>query len=257
MRLGLALSGGAARGIAHIGALKAFEERGINFDVVSGCSAGAMVGAMYCAGYSPEEMMNIVRSLRVPKMIHFAWSRKGVFNLQKIMKLVEKYLPANRFSALNKKFFINATNLTTGKEQIFGTGELFRPLLASCAIPVLFEAVDFNGQMYIDGGFSNNLPVDPLVGHSDIIFGVNVTSIEKDHDIGKKDMRYIFLRSVMFLADGAARPSKGKCDYLVEPKGLVKFHPLELHHVDDIFEMGYKYTSNYLDNQDLSDIMVG
>ena len=163
---------GGARGIAHIGALQALEENGISPDLISGASAGSIVGALYASGKSPQEMLTIFKETSLYKLFKFTISTAGLTDLDNLKTILGQHIEQDSFEALQKKLFICVTNLNLGRFEIFSKGELFELVAASSSIPILFSSRNFNGYTYADGGLLNNLPVEPLVGNCDLLIGV-------------------------------------------------------------------------------------
>lgn len=178
-RIGLALSGGGTRGIAHIGVLRAFEESRIKFDYVSGTSAGSLVGAMYAAGIPWEQMLEEAKKVR----------RKDIVNSRVVIgsesanveKLADILLLGKNFNELNIPFCAVAVDIASGQEIILDSGCVARSVAASCAVPALFKPVEMNGMLLVDGGLLNNMPADVCrrMG-ADIVIGVDL-----NHNRGK------------------------------------------------------------------------
>lgn len=159
-KYGLVLSGGAGRGIGHIGVIKAFESLGISFDVISGTSAGSVVGAMYASGMTSVDMQAELSKL---KLSDIRGSKK--FFLPSSTKALEDTV--NRimggvkvFSELKKPFIAVATNIKTGKEVRLGSGSVAKAVAASCAVPGYFKPVIWEDKVLVDGGLVNTVPVD-------------------------------------------------------------------------------------------------
>ena len=166
--LGICLSGGGAIGFAHIGVLQALLENGIEPQVVSGSSMGAIVGTLYAAGYSPAEMMQMIKEDRlymVSKLMTFKpkfW-KSGFSTHNTIIKLIGETIPHDSFDKLQKKMFVCVTNMNTMEWEIKSKGKnLATWVSASASIPGVFEAVEKEGNFYLDGGVLNNLPAQPL-----------------------------------------------------------------------------------------------
>jgi len=139
MKTGLVLSGGGARGIAHIGVLQALQEMNITLHALSGTSAGSMVAALYCAGYNPGKILEIFQTNRFYKLVWPALKSSGLLNMRKMERTLIRYFPENSFEVLRIPLYVYATNLRTGEGVMFHKGPLVQSLLASSAIPVLFH----------------------------------------------------------------------------------------------------------------------
>ncbi|GAA5338369.1 MULTISPECIES: patatin-like phospholipase family protein [Thermus] len=155
---GLALSGGGARGLAHIGALEVFLEAGLDFQVVAGTSMGAIVGALFAAGKTPEEMLALAR--RTPWLGLLGFSpREGIFSRRKLLDFLAEHLPKS-FDGLKKPLAVTAVDVVSGRLLFLTQGDLPSAVLASAAYPGLLAPVEREGQLLFDGGVLDNLPVD-------------------------------------------------------------------------------------------------
>lgn len=158
IKLGVALSGGAARGFAHIGVLQAIEELGLPLGAVSGTSMGAIIGSLYASGLPPQDILEIARKTPWIKLINFSPSG-GLFSERKLEDFLSKYLPRD-FSRLQLPFAAVATDVVSGRSLYLHSGDLPRAVMASAAYPGLFGAIEREGLFLIDGGVLDNLPVD-------------------------------------------------------------------------------------------------
>ncbi len=159
--LGVVLSGGGAKGVAHVAFLERIKVFDVGITMIAGSSAGALVGALYAAGNPPEKIVQFFRKTPLFKMAWIETSRPGFFNSDKYMNVVRNYVP-DTFEELQIPLVIAAVNLEESRVEYFSTGDLLRPLLASCAVPFLFSPVIINGQWFGDGSIIDNFPVWPL-----------------------------------------------------------------------------------------------
>ena len=151
-KIGLVLSGGGVKGIAHIGVIKALSERGIYADVISGVSAGALVGSLYASGLTPAEMLLFFKETPLLKYNLLTMNKPGLFDTDKYVYFLKEYLPQHTFEALERKLVVVATNLEKGVAEFFNKGSLLKPVVASAALPPVFSPVLIQGQLYADGG---------------------------------------------------------------------------------------------------------
>lgn len=161
-KIGLCLGAGGARGISHIGFLQALEENNIPIDVVTGCSMGSIIGAMYLKGYSPKEMLDIALKLKKGDIIDLSMNimrNKAILKSQKMDKLLDKYLGETDFSDLKKPFCCIATDLYSGSVIPFCEGDVKFAVRASCSIPVGFTPVPYKDMLLVDGAIRNRIPV--------------------------------------------------------------------------------------------------
>jgi len=245
MSIGLALSGGGMKGIAHIGAIKALEENNIHPTHISGSSMGAMVGAFYAAGYPPEEIVAFFKAVPLFYPTRYAFGKPGIIDPANFYQDFKKYFPEDNFKALPKKLFISAVDMLSGSLKVFEEGELIRPFLASSAFPGLCSPVAINGGLYADGGILDNFPITPLKTYCNQIIGVYVSPI---NDIKAESLKYgvdVLERAIRINFSNASAQKFSQCDLLVYPP-LSKFGMFDKNHIDEIFNIGYKTTINKL-----------
>ena len=238
MKVNLVLSGGAARGIAHIGVIKALEELDFEINAVSGVSAGALVGAFYCSGYTQEEMLKIIKSKEWLRYLKPVFPKLGLISLREASRFLSKKLPAD-IKDTKKKLFIGAVDIKSGNTIYFDEGALVPILLGSCALPGIFEPVKYKEYLLIDGGITNNLPVEPVLPLEGLIVGVNVNpsvSIEKVNSIFQ-----IIVRSFLLAVRSNVDKRKELCHIIIEPD-LNNYSLFSITKVEEIYRMGYKKT---------------
>ncbi|MFY8020491.1 MAG: patatin-like phospholipase family protein [Bacteroidia bacterium] len=243
--VGIVLSGGGVRGFAHLGALKALNERGIYPDVVSGVSAGAIIGALYADQYTPDEIFDLLYGLDVFKMLKIRRPRLGFLKPDGLKSTLSKFLRAKTFEELKLPLYVASTNLSKGQLEIFSSGNLVDAIMASTAFPMLIRPYEMNGCLYVDGGLMNNLPVQPLIGQTDKIIGVYVNPV-KDQS-GRFRIRNYADRIVHIGLRANILNSIEKCDLFIEPNGLLEYNLLKVSAAKNIFQVGYDYTSSMLD----------
>jgi NTE family protein len=159
VRIGLALGGGFARGIAHAGVLKVLEQHRIPIHCVTGISAGSIVAAAYASGTAPEEIARVGCSMRFGDVGRWSLRRLGLFGSQRMNHFLERLLKTDRFEAMRIPLAVLATDLSTGEPVPFtGTGRVFDPIRASCSYPGLFQPVRMHGRLLVDGNMSVGVP---------------------------------------------------------------------------------------------------
>ena len=177
-RISLGLSGGAAKGLAHIGVLKALEEFEIIPDVIAGTSAGALIGGLYARGISVNEMCELVKTVNVKKMaqlIDLSFKRGFLIDGKNIETFLSDIIGDVLIEDLPITFIATAVDINTGKGIYIKTGKLIDAIRASISIPAVFKPVQANGTLYVDGGVRQNLPLSVLRDYKpDVLIGVNV-----------------------------------------------------------------------------------
>lgn len=179
-RIGLALGGGAAKGLAHVGVLKAFVEEGVEIDYLSGTSIGALVASYFAFGKSLDEIREIGAQLHVTKVINFTISKRGFFNTDAIRDMVLRDLGDVQIENSPIPLAICTTDIVTGEQVTFEKGSLVSAVCASMAVPGLFVPVEINGRMLVDGGIVENVPVSVLEDMgAGIVVAVDLNGIKK------------------------------------------------------------------------------
>ena len=179
LRIGLALSGGAARGIAHVGVLRALTEHQIPIDAIAGASAGALVGGSYAAGLSIDDLEKMARGFRWRHTARLSFSRLGLQSNKRMEEYLRRRLPVTRFEDLQIPFAAMVTDLRKGSLIVFRDhGDLPFAIRASTCIPAVYTPVqDAEGRLLIDGGIVANLPISHTRAlGADVVIGVDVNS---------------------------------------------------------------------------------
>src|SRR3984957_1487048 len=160
--IGVALGGGFARGIAHIGVLKVLEQEGIPIRMIAGTSVGAIMGAAYCSGITIAELEDIAQKVRLKSFARWTVSRLGFATTDRMGVFLRRTLKVQRFEELRIPLAVTATDFNTGKGVIFSTGSIIDPVRASCAYPGMFLPVEIAGRWFVDGMLSHPVPTRPL-----------------------------------------------------------------------------------------------
>ena len=248
--IGMALSGGGVRGVAHAGIFRALVEHGIEITYLSGSSAGAMAGALYAAGYPPEDILEFFKknANNIFQWRHIARSKPGMLDSAQYAELFEPWLKDHTFETLYKKLHICVTDVLKGEIRFFSSGELVRPILASAAIPGVFTPVDIDENWYIDGGTMNNFPVEPLIGTGDIVLG-SFVSLKKALDRSELTSTLQLLNRASDLSFIAVSLQKFKyCDLVFAPPELWEYGIFDTKKVDEIYQIGYEHACRQMDS---------
>ena len=248
--LGLCLSGGGALGFAHIGAIQALEDHGIFPDQVVGSSMGAIVGTLYAAGYSPAEMLQMIKDDKLYKItklmtFHPTFLKSGLSNHTILRHLIKELIPHNSFSQLKKRMHVCVVNLSKSAWEIVGEGdELDKWVAASASIPGVFEAIKHEDTYYVDGGLLNNVPAQGLEEFCQTIIGVDViphippTELKKPIDT--------LASSVRAMQHQNSREGRDLCRFLIESRAIEKYHEFSFEAYQDIYQYGYSATTKYI-----------
>lgn len=243
----MVLSGGAARGFAHAGALKALEEKSIRPDIVSGVSTGSIVGSFYCDGYSPEEIFEIFEKSKIFEFVKLVFNRKGLFSIKGLKRVLENNLRTKRIENLPKPLVITATNINEAKTCYFTEGKLVDLVLASSSIPVLFKPVTIDGIDYIDGGVTNNFPLEPLIDRCKELIGIHVNPIGSY--ASDKGIRHIAMNAFHLSIASGVDEKKEKLDYFIEPEKLKNYSYYDVQRGKEMYEIGYDAALHAISNK--------
>lgn len=254
--IGICLSGGAALGLAHIGVLQALEEQGIYPTQIAGSSMGAIVGAIYAAGFSPAEMLQLIKDdklYKITKLMTFrpTFLKSGLSTHTILRSLICELIPHNSFEVLKKKMHVCVTNLCTAEWEIIDSGDkLDEWVAASASIPGLFESMKFNDAFYVDGGLLNNLPTQGIEKYCKTIIGVDVIPHRVPVDLKKPTDSVAY--SVRAVQHQNSKVGRELCQFLIEPNAIDKFNEFSFDSYQDIYQYGYKATMDYIqDNPEI------
>jgi NTE family protein len=200
--VGLALSSGGARGLAHIGAIKVLRAEQIPIDMIAGSSAGALFGALYAAGWSDQQILAYIQDLQsLTKLENWDFNLPPLTGIVKGRRAHRKFLVeplhAITFEELSVPLFIVAADILTGAEVVFDSGSVADAIRASVSIPVLPDPWHYQGHFLVDGGLVNPLPANVLRDRgADIVIGSSVVQPLRDSYSGSKDSRPNMLQTI-------------------------------------------------------------
>lgn len=237
--IGIVLSGGGMRGAAHVGVLKALEENGIRPDCIAGTSAGALVGALYGAGRTSQEMVEFFERTNPMRLSRLTFRKPGLVDIERYRRVLAEYLPEDSFDALDVQLFVTATDMVRARLEIFARGPLISALLASSAIPIVFTPMKFDGRLFSDGGILNNFPIEPLKVLCDSILGVYASPLRTPKEGELESTLAVSQRAfevAMFLNSS---PKFRECDMLLSPPELVEYGAFTKR-PQEVFEIGYR-----------------
>lgn len=237
-RLGVALSGGGARGFAHVGALKALEEAGMKPDVIAGVSAGAVAAVMYAAGVPLDEMLSLFTSTKFtdfarPSLIH----GDGMFSLMRFKQFIEEATGIDRLENLRIPTYVGVTDLDHGEPAEFHEGPLGERVVASCSIPIVFSPVEIDGIHYVDGGVLRNLPAWIIREKCETLIGINVSPLRTFEY--KKSFLDIGMRTYNLMAKANQQQDMDICDHVIITPELIHYQIFNLKDIHKAYLSGY------------------
>jgi len=220
MKVGLALSGGGARGFAHAGVLKVLVENGIPIDLIAGTSAGAFAGGAFASGMSPDEIADMCDAIRWRHVARPSLSPLGLLSNAPLGQLIERYFPAKRFEDCTIPFAAVACDFATGDEVVFTTGDLAFAIRASCAVPGVFAPVTgTDGCLLVDGGVASPMPV-PAVRQmgADIVVAVDLMACGATFRSRPRTALGLGLQSAMMILRAVSRTQHHDADVVIVPQ---------------------------------------
>ena len=241
--IGLALSGGGSKGLAHAGALKFLEEKNIRPTRIAGTSAGSIVGAMYAWGKTPDEILDFFKSIYFFHWRHFTFRKAGFIDSGSFRDYFYAIFKDAVIGELNITTQITATDMVRGRLKIFDSDtKIIDALLASSAFPGVLSPFEIRGEHYSDGGILNHFPTDILQGQCETIIGVYVSPIQKIEAKDLNSIRAVTARAFDILSANTHLQKFNICDWVIEPKELSLYSTFEMNKLkmEAIFNIGYE-----------------
>lgn len=236
-KLGLALSGGGAKGFAHLGVFKILEEKGLIPDIIAGTSAGALMGALFADGYKPEEIKELFTGREFSEFAQFQIPKSGLFDSTRFRLFLKRHLRAKTFEELKTPLIVVATDLDNGESHLFTSGSIVDAVTASCSIPIIFNPVVIDGIHYVDGGLFRNFPVSVIREMCEFVIGVNVSPLVPQKY--KQTIFHIAERSYHYMFRANTLEDRELCDLLIEAEEFGQYKTFDLENVDQIAQIGY------------------
>jgi NTE family protein len=254
-RIGLALGGGGAKGLAHILILEALDELGIRPHIIAGCSIGAIIGALYAAGLSGKEIRAQIEQFFIdekeardklfafPKSVRWldfidpALAGGGLLSSDDFIEFLGEILPTRRFRQLQIPLKVITAELLTGQEVIIDSGDLLPALQASMAVPGVFPPVEINGRRLVDGGVANPLPYDRVQSGSDIVIAIDVSGERQIADGESLSFIGVLLHSFHTMSNNilAEKLKQQRPDIYIRPD-IHNVRVLEFYKAKQVFE---------------------
>ncbi|MBB5635855.1 NTE family protein [Pedobacter cryoconitis] len=239
-KVGIVLSGGGIRGIAHLGVLKALTNAGITFSHISGTSAGSIVGAFYAAGIDPEYALDVFMKTKLLRFVRPSLGALGLVSIEHTAQLLQEFFPDNKIENLKIPLTITATNFSEGRLVYFTKGPLIRAVQASSCIPGIFKPIMIDGQMYVDGGILNNFPVEPLLNNCDFIIGSSCNHLKPVDSI--THITTLMARAGLMSVNKDMEQKAAFCNLLIEPKGMGEISTFDMKKAETIYWLAYEET---------------
>lgn len=241
MKIGIVLSGGGIRGIAHLGVLQALKTTlGIKFCKITGTSAGSIIGALFAEGHNPHDILKVFLKIRLFKYLRPAFGVSGLLSMERVAGLLMEYIPHNSFEGLKIPLVITATNFSKGTLEYFSKGKLILPIKASSALPGIFAPVMIGTDMYVDGGVKNNFPVEPLLNDCDFIIGSSCNHLPAITHLN--GIKHYMLRAATMIVESHIEAKSKLCDVVISPENIGEISVFDIGRAEEIYWIGYETT---------------
>ena len=239
VKIGLALSGGTAKCVAHIGVLRAFEEEGIAIDCLSATSGGSVVAALYAGGKSVREIERLAEGMQWWQLAGLTLPRLGFLSGDKISEFIVNQVGDIEFSDLNIPLVIVATDLTGNRKVVFSEGRVAIACQASSSIPEIYHPVEIQGHSMVDGALIEYMPVESLSIFGDAFrIGVNIGKSSVSMRRKPKHIIEVILQVTAFVSQYNAAISERAADFVLFPD-LGAYNPFALNKASEMIEIGY------------------
>ncbi len=241
--IGITLSGGGTKGIAHAGVLKFLDEVNIKPLHIAGTSSGAIVSSLYAWGKKPEEILEFFKSIYFFHWKHFTFRKAGFIDSEAFKLYFTSVFGNTTLGELEYRMHITATDMVSGKLKIFGPEiKIADAVLASSAFPGVISPYEIDGRIYSDGGIINHFPTDILQGRCDALIGVYVSPIQKIQSADLTSIRSVTARAYDLLSANSNIQKFTLCDWVISPDELAPYRTFETNRVkmDEIFAIGYE-----------------
>ena len=241
--IGLVLSGGGSKGLAHAGVIKFLEEENIKPSQIAGTSAGSIVGALYAWGKTPEEILEFFKSIYLFHWKHLTFKKAGLIDSESFRSYFHSIFKDAVLSDLNIPVQITATDMIRGKLKIFSPNtKIVDAILASSAFPGILSPYQIDGNIYSDGGILNHFPTDILQGQCETVIGVYVSPIQKIEAKDLRSIKAVTTRAFDILSANSNMHKFNICDWVIEPKDLCLYSTFETSKVkmNAVFNIGYE-----------------
>jgi NTE family protein len=240
IRIGLALSGGTAKSVAHIGVLRAFEEHGIDIDCMSGTSGGSVVAALYAGGKSVREIERLAGGMQWWQLAGLTLPRLGFLSGDKISEFIVDQIGDVEFNDLRIPMVIVAADLTGNRKVVFRKGRVAIACQASSSIPQIYRPVEIRGHSIVDGTLIEYLPIESLASFGEIFkVGVNIGKSEMLARKKPKHFIEVIMQVTDFVSQFNAEISERAADFVIYPD-LSRYNPFALHKASEMIEIGYE-----------------
>lgn len=239
--VGLALSGGTAKAVAHVGVVKALFEEGIPIDLIAGTSGGSIVASMVASGMPIASIETLANEMNWRKLASIKLSRLGFVSSERIEHFMREIIGDVDFSDLNIPCYIVATDLLSGEKEVFNSGNVAAAVRASCSIPQIYLPVEIDGGFYVDGGLSEYLPVETLRRVEEcFVIGAHLARVSPRYE-PPRHILHLVMQITGLMARKNYEISAKKADFLIHPD-IDGYSAFDFHSSQELIDIAYRLT---------------
>lgn len=248
-KIGLALGGGAVLGAAHVGVLKALQEADIKIDYIAGTSIGAFVASFFAFDKTLQEIQDIASEMEWMDISGVSLSRYALLSNRKLGELIKEHIGNKNLEDSNIPVAMIATNIATGKKVVLKKGAVSDAAMASTSIPGIFQPVKINGELLVDGGIVENVPINTVkeMG-ADYVIGVDLNAKHSYKE--PENIVDVMVNSFHFMLMAASKLQTEEADLLISPD-LSEFNRSNMDQINDLIEQGYQEAKKALKEMDV------
>jgi len=235
------------KGAAHIGVLQALLDNGIKPDIICGASAGSIAGVMYADGLQSEEILYVLAHIQASKVFRPSLSLRSLAKHSFLKELLSAHISANNLEELSIPVIVAVSNLNTGYAEYHSEGAIEEIVAASSCIPIIFDPVNIGGNMYVDGGLLDNMPVKPLVELCENIIGVNLISMLPLQQTDLGNAVAMSERIFDMLVVNNTEDNYHLCDMIINPPEIMNYGVFGFKNGHALYEIGYNATMAEID----------
>lgn len=244
VKVGLALGSGGLRGLAHVGVLRALEREDIPIDYIAGCSIGSMIGALYCAGHSPDTIIKLAKHLKPRYWLDFVMPKLGIISGDKVLNTVRLLTQQKKFSELNIPLAVVATEINNGREVVFTEGDVAEAVRASTSVPGIFVPHKINDMTLVDGAVLNPTPIDVVRNMgADVVIAVDLAHAGVVCNI--TNIFDVIIQSIDIMERELLKRRRRHCDILIQPD-IAHVSPSSFENIDECVRLGEEATEKLM-----------
>ncbi len=237
--ISIALSGGGARGFVHLGMIQALHKHGYEIKAIAGASIGALAGCLTAQGIPPADILSLLKKTKISGLLTPKLSLKGFISMDNFIKNYEKLCLVQDLKDTEIPMHVATTNLSMGESKVFSKGPIGTIVAASCCVPGIFQPVEMDNNLFVDGGLTMNLPAEPLLAYPWPIFGLHCNAYPKPAVL--QNMRDVLEKSSQLSIYQNTLRSMKHCKAVFEPPEMSAYSSFSFNQAENFFDIGFRF----------------